>query len=238
MDGDRPQSELDAGRYQELQAELVAADALAKAVAAKRGLEAAVGSELPPEAEPDTQLLETDSMNADSSGGREVEALELESVAARQEAQMHRNSRIPVLALIGQTGLYGINENVFPSYRLGLSLAVPLWDGGRALAMARASDAQAAELDARARDAQIVRDDQREQALLDRQHAEDQLSLANDLVSVSEKRVEQARTSYDLGAGSVETVAEAHAALRDAQSRRVQIQVARADALLRLSEED
>jgi outer membrane protein TolC len=238
MDGDRPESELDAGRYQELQAELVAADALARAVATKRALEAAVGAELPSDAEPDPQLLETGSIDKESNGGREVEALELERDAARQEAQMHRKSRIPVLALIGQTGVYGVNENVFPSYRLGLSLAVPLWDGGRALAMAHAADAQAAELDARAREEQVVRDDERQQALLDRKHAEMQLALANDLVLVSERRVEQARTSYDLGAGSVEAVAEAHAALRDAQSRRVQIQVARTDAMLRLSRED
>ena len=236
-DGDRPPSELDAARYEELQAELVAADALARAGSAKRLLESAVGTELSPEAEPDTELLEIDSNDQQSNAQWEVEALQRQRDAAREEARMHRKSRVPVLAAVGQTGLAGVNENVFPMYRLGLNLAVPLWDGGRAISMAEAADARAAELDARAHDAQASQNDERQSALLERAHAEEQLALANDLVSISEKRVEQAQTSYDLGAGDIEGVATAREALREAQSRRVQIQVARADAILRLDDE-
>jgi outer membrane protein TolC len=237
-DGDRAGSELDAARYEELQAELVAADALARAVGAKRLLESAVGTELSAEAEPDTELLAIDTVDSDSDDGSEVEALERQRDAARQEARMHRRGRVPVLAVIGQTGLAGVNDQVFPMYRLGLNLAVPLWDGGKAVAMAHAADAQATELDARARGAQIARNDERQQALLDREHAEKRLALVDSLVSVSEKRVEQAQASYDLGAGDLEGVADARAALRDAQSRRVQIQIARADAILQLNGED
>jgi len=237
-DGDRPGSELDAARYEELQAQLVRADASARVVAAKRLLESAVGTELTPEAEPDTRLLETDSIDTGSDGSWEVESLELQRDAVRQEAEMHRKGRVPVLAVIGQSGLAGVNERVFPMYRVGLSLSVPLWDGGRAIALAHAADAQATELDARVRDARVARNDQRQQALLDRKHAEEQLVLANGLVSVSEKRVEQALTSYDLGAGNLEAVADARAALRDAQSRRVQIQIAHTDAILRLDGRD
>jgi outer membrane protein TolC len=237
-DGDRAGSELDAARYEELQAELVAADALARAVGAKRLLESAVGTELSAEAEPDTELLAIDTVDSDSDDGLEVEALERQRDAARQEARMHRRGRVPVLAVIGQTGLAGVNDQVFPMYRLGLNLAVPLWDGGKAVAMAHAADAQATELDARARGAQIARNDERQQALLDREHAEKRLALVDSLVSVSEKRVEQAQASYDLGASDLEAVADARAALRDAQSRRVQIQVARADAILHLNGED
>jgi outer membrane protein TolC len=151
---------------------------------------------------------------------------------------MYRKGRVPVLAVIGQTGVAGVNERVFPMYRLGLNLAVPLWDGGRAVAMAHSADAQASELDARAREAHLARNDRRQQALLDRQHAEEQLALVDSLVAVSEKRVGQAQTSYDLGASVLEAVADARAELRDAQSRRVQIQVARTDAFLRLKGKD
>ncbi len=233
-DGDRAPSELETARYEELQAELVAADARARAVAAKRLLESAVGSELSPDAEPDSSLLSMDSSELDSDRGWEAEALERQRDAALQEARMHRKGRAPVLAIIGQTGLAGVNERVFPMYRLGLNLAVPLWDGGKAVALARAADAQGSEFGARAREARLARNDALQQALLDREHSEEQLDLADRLVAVSEIRVEQAQTSYELGAGDVETVADARVALRDAQSRRVQIQVARADAILRL----
>ena len=143
---------------------------------------------------------------------------------------------MPVLAIVGQTGLAGVNERVFPMYRLGLSLSVPLWDGGRAVSLAHAADARAIELDALARDAQLERREQQEEASIERENSEAQLVIAESLVAVSEKRVDQAQTSYELGAGDLESVADARAALRDAQSRRVQIQVARADAILRLDE--
>jgi outer membrane protein TolC len=235
-DGERPPAELDTARYQELQAELVVSDASARLDAAKRLLESAVGSPLPAGAEPDTSLLALDSEDGGAERKWEIEALELRRDAARQEADMHRKTRVPVLSIIGQTGLAGVNERVFPMYRLGLNLAVPLWDGGRAISLAHAADARAIELDALARDAQLDREDEQQQASIDRRNAEAQLEIANSLVEVSETRVDQARTSYDLGAGDLEAVADARAALRDAQSRRVQIQVARADAILRLDD--
>ncbi len=233
-DGERARSEVDSARYEELQGELVAADAQARAVTAKRLLESAVGSELSQDAEPDTSLLGIDFHVPNVDSGREVEAFERQRDAAHQEARMHRKGRLPVLAVVGQTGLAGVNERAFPMYRLGLNLAVPLWDGGRAVALARAADAQASELGARAHEARLGREEARQRALLDREHAEGQLALANRLVSVSQMRVQQARTSFELGASDVEAVADARGALRDAQSQRVQIQVARTDAILRL----
>jgi outer membrane protein TolC len=235
-EGDRPPSELDAARYEELQAELDAADALAKANAAKHALEATVGTELSFEAEPDTRILEVDASETGSDGGWEIEALERQGEAARQEANMHRKSRMPMLAAIGQTGFAGVNERVFPAYRVGLSLTVPLWDGGSALAMGRVADAQAAEIAARARDTRVANDDERKQALIDRRNADEQLAIANGMVAISERRVEEARTSYEMGATDLESVTDLRAALRAAQSRRVQIQVARADAVLRLDD--
>lgn len=235
-DGDRPVAELDTALYQELQAELLASDAAARLDAARRLLESAVGSELLPGSEPDVALLTIESDGDEAHEKWEIQALELKRDAASQEAEMYRKARVPVLAVIGQTGLAGVNDRVFPMYRLGLNLSVPLWDGGRATSLAHAADARAIELDALARDARLERMDAQGQALIERKNAEKQLLLANSLVYVSEKRVDQAQTSYDLGAGDLESVADARAALRDAQSRRVQIQVARADAILRLDE--
>jgi outer membrane protein TolC len=234
-DGDIPPSDLDAARHQELEAALAAAKSEARLVRALHALESAVGDELGPTAEPDRSLLDIEPTTSDSSDSADwaARALESERDAARQEARMHLKGRSPVLAVVGQTGVYGINENVFPMYRVGLNLAVPLWDGGRAVALAETADARAAELDALARDAKIADRDAREQAVLDRVHADQQLELATALVSVSQRRVTQAKASYELGEGSLDAVSDARASLREAQSRRVQIQVARADALLR-----
>jgi outer membrane protein TolC len=234
-DGDLPASDVDSARHQELEAALAAARSEARLADARRALESAIGSALALDAEPDQKVLDVEPRTSDASTGRDwgVQALESESDAARQEARMHRRGRAPVLAVIGQTGIYGINENVFPMYRVGLSLSVPLWDGGRAAALGHAADARAIELDALARDAELTDQDAREQAMLDRIEAERQMELANALVSVSERRLEQAKASYDLGEGSLDSVSAARASLRDAQSRRLDIQVARAEAVLR-----
>ena len=236
-DGERPPSELDTARYQELQAELAASDANARLDAARRLLESAVGTELPPDATPDATLLSVDTGATRSEKKWDIQALELRRDAARKEAEMHRKTRVPVLAVIGRTGIAGVNEQVFPMYQLGLNLSVPLWDGGRAISLAHAAEARAVELDALARDARLERTDEWTEARLERENAEAQLVIADALVTVSEKRVGQAEASYDLGAGDLESVANARAALREAQSRRVQIQVARADAVLRLRAE-
>jgi outer membrane protein TolC len=233
-DGERPPSELDTARYQELQAELAASDAAARLRSARRLLESAVGSELSPNAEPDRELLSMTVDEPEAEESSEVEALELERDAAKEEANAYRKSRVPVLAVVGRTGLAGVNENVFPMYQVGVDLAVPLWDGGRATSLAQAADARALELDVRARDARQEHRDERERALSEHESAVEQLALVESLVAISEKRVGQAQTSYDLGAGDLEAVANARAALREAQSRRVQIQVSRADAILRL----
>jgi outer membrane protein len=237
-DGQRPPSELDAAHYQELRAELAASDAAARLQSARQLLESAVGSELPPDAEPDRELLVMTIREPQATEGAEVEALELERDAVREEATAYRKSRVPVIAVVGRTGLAGINQNVFPMYQLGVNLSVPLWDGGRAISLAHAADARALELDVRAQDAREEDRDERERALLEHETAVEQLALVESLVAISEKRVGQAQTSYELGAGDLKDVADARAELREAQSRRVQIQVSRADAILRLDASD
>jgi outer membrane protein TolC len=239
-DGDMPPADLDLARSEELEAKLAGADAQARLIHARRAVESAVGSELPADAEPDPGLLRIGLPQRDTLGTPDwgVQALEREGDAARQEARMHRKSRAPVLAVVGQTGLAGINSDVFPNYQLGLSLEVPLWDGGRAVALAHAADARAIELDARARDTELAEQDEQDQAMLELTQAEQKLGLADALVSVSERRVEQARSSYELGEASLDAVSEARASLRDAKGRLLHIQVARAEAILRLKGRD
>lgn len=235
-DGDVPASELDSARYQELQAELGAANAEARLAGARNAVELAAGVELAPEAEPDPRLLDIEPMEQDSTANWEVEALERQGDAVREEARMHRKTRVPVLAVIGQTGLTGINDKAFPMYQVGVNLAVPLWDGGKAVALAHAADARAMELEARAREARLTERDERDQAQIDRVHAEQRLALVDELVAVSERRVEQMKERYELGEASLESIEDAQAALRDARSRRVQIRIVRADAILRLND--
>lgn len=236
-DGDRPGVDADDAQFDAAQERLAAADAQARLVTAKRRLEYAVGSILPPTAEPDVELLAIEaSDDGSSTASSEIDAIERERDAAQLEARMHRRTRAPVLAAFGQTGFAGVDKDIFPMYRLGLTFAVPLYDGGKALARARTVEAHAMELDAHLRDRKIEEQDQRQQAAIDRAHAEEQLEIVDTLVALSQKRVERAEARYEIGAGELDIIATARTALRDAQSRRVQIRVARADAILRFDD--
>ncbi len=236
-DGDRHGADLDDAQYDEAQEQLAAADAQARLVSARRELEYMVGSTLSPTAEPDITLLDLEpSETPRKLASSEIGAIERERDAAQLEARMHRRTRAPVLAAVGQTGFTGVDRNVFPMYRLGITFAVPLYDAGVALARAHAIDAQATELDALLRDKRLAERDEADRASLDRAHAEAQLDIVEALVAVCEKRVERAQARYELGAGELDDISAARAALRHAESRRVRIRVARADAILRLDD--
>lgn len=236
-DGQRHGVDLDDAQYDEAQERLAASDAGARLVSAKRELEYMVGSALSPTAEPDISLLSIEPSGADPAvESSEIDAIERERDAAQLEARMHRLTRAPVLAAMGQTGFSGVDRDVFPMYRLGLTFAVPLYDAGVALARAHAIEAQATELDARLRDKRLAERDEKERAALDRANAEEQLDIVDTLVAVCEKRVERAEARYELGAGELDGISAARAALRDAESRRVHVRVARADAILRMDD--
>jgi outer membrane protein TolC len=237
QDGDRPGSDLTAAQQQALEQQLLATDSKAELDRARRRLEQTVGASLTASAEPDGRLLELPSRDSDDEPPRasEAEALERESEAARLQARTLRKSRAPVLAATLQTGLRGVDNDVFPGYRLGLNLALPLWDGGKTVAEAELSEALAMELSAQAAQSRSAMESAQKQAQADRESAEAQLPLAEELVAVSEERVEQAEASYELGVGELDDIAVARAALRDAKSRLVRVQVARAEAILRAS---
>ncbi len=235
QDGERPGSDLTAARHQALEQQLAATDSKADLDRARRRLEQTVGEPLPPAAEPDTGLLELPSRDTEAEPAQpsEADALERESEAARLEARTLRKSRAPVLAATLQTGLRGVDDDVFPGYRLGLNLALPLWDGGKTVAEAELSEALAMELQAQAAQSRSAMENTQKQAQADREVADAQLPLAEELVAVSVERVGQAEASYDLGEGDLDDIAAARAALRVAKSRLVRVQVARAKAILR-----
>lgn len=235
QDGERPGADLTAAQHEALERQLAATDSQAELDRARRRIEQLVGEPLPPKAEPDTRLLTLQTPDDAEPASAEADALMRESEVARLEAGTLRKSRRPVLAATARTGVRGVGNDVFPGYRLGVNLAVPLWDGGKIAAEAELAEAQAMELEAEAAQSRSAAQSAQEQARADRLSAETQLPLAEQLVAVAEERVEQAEASYELGLGGLDDIASARTALRAAQSRLVSVQVARADAILRSS---
>jgi outer membrane protein TolC len=131
-------------------------------------------------------------------------------------------------------GVNGQNDTVFPSYGVGVSFKMPLWDGGSASADARVERAKAEELAANIAAHTQEREKQAERARLDAENATRRLQAASALLEVCRTRLTEAQEAYDLGAGGLELVGRARAMLRRAETEVLMARVARAETALRL----
>jgi outer membrane protein TolC len=137
-----------------------------------------------------------------------------------------------VLAGAVSAGVHAQNDDLFPSYAVGVSLNVPLWDGGGSSAEASIARARAEELAARMHELRTEREYAAARAELSRQHAEQRLARAQALLEVATQRLRETEERYELGAGGIEALAQARSVLRGAQGEVVLAQLARADAIL------
>jgi outer membrane protein TolC len=234
-EGARPSADLTPARADEMLSKLELERARSDLRAAKLGVEQAVGSPLAQQAEPDRALLEAPVSPAAAADDPTLRALQLKQQAARAAARAEDNSDNPLLSGVASAGVHAQDTTVFPAYSVGVNLAVPLWDGGKSDAAAGAARARADELGARMREQVQVRRADRERAQLDADNAGARLETAAALLEIAEQRVREAEEAYDLGAASLDQLAQARALVRRAKTEIVLAKLARSDAALRLS---
>ncbi|MHB1083453.1 MAG: TolC family protein [Thiobacillus sp.] len=155
----------------------------------------------------------------------DLRALQAANARARAEAERARAARWPSLSLAANTGrTFFLEDDRSPSttYSVGVSLAVPLFDGGRLAAEARAAERDAERLQAesesqRSQVALAVTD-----AYYDVRHAQTQRDgVAMQFYSSSES-AQAAQARYQAGVGSVLELLTAQADL--ARARQAQAQ--------------
>lgn len=157
----------------------------------------------------------------------DLQALRAAAASARAEAERARAARWPSLSLAANAGrTFFLEDDRVPSttYSVGVNLSVPLFDGGRLAAQARAAERDAERLQAEA-------DSQRSQvalnvteAYLDVRHAQVQregVALQFDSASESARAAE---ARYTAGVGSLLELLTAQADL--ARARQAQAQAA------------
>jgi len=155
----------------------------------------------------------------------DLRALRASAAAARSEAERARAARWPSLALTGNTGrTFFLEDGRTPSttYSIGLNLSIPLFDGGRLAAQARAAERDAERLAAQD-------DAQRDTVALDVTQAWQDAQYAQTAragVAVQyESAAESARAAearYKAGVGSLLEWLTAQADLARARQARVQ----------------
>jgi outer membrane protein len=141
---------------------------------------------------------------------------------ASLSASATKMERLPSLAAFGDYGSSGgsLNNSV-PTRTYGLSLRVPLYDGGK-------RDARRAESASQLRSEEIRTRDLREQIELDVQlaldslrSAEDQVKVAKEGLSLSENELEQARRRYAAGVANGLEVTDAQTRLARARDNQI-----------------
>jgi outer membrane protein TolC len=247
-EGMRPAADISPVASDEALVRLDAARARAEVENARLMLDAAVGGGLPPSATPDRSALDVEalpeaaaSLQVEDRAYAAAQALERQSAAARATADLYERQRSPVIGADAQVGLRAQNplagdgtSGLFPVFRIGVSVTVPLWDGGSAAANAGAARAQAAELAARSRELAHVGSTARRGAGADVAAARERLAIARELRALSETRIRDAEDRYELAGGRIEAIAEAYALRRRASTEIVLAEVATARALYRL----
>jgi outer membrane protein TolC len=183
----------------------------------------------------DTELQLTDALRyapADSMTFDEAKALALKTrpdyraqqereATARLSSSAVKLERLPTVAAFGDYGASGTGfDNSLPTRTAGVSVRVPLFDGGR-------RDARRAEAASQFRAEQVRSSDMKEQidldirlALDDLRSADAQVKVANEGLQLSENELNQARRRYDAGVANSLEVTDAQTRLERARDNR------------------
>jgi len=232
-EGGRPSADLNAARQEEVALELEVAEARAGLEHARIALEQLVGETWSDAVVPDLGLLDASAMSAATDAALASSALEQQADAAASVADSFAHEHAPFISTSAEAGLRGQASSAFPVYRVGITLTVPLWDGGLAGAQARSARAQAAALRAEADATRKAREDELRLAHSDLVRAEERLRLAERLRRLAQEQLGQVGEQHRLGAVDLRAVLDAREHAWHAEAQELAAKADRTAAWLR-----
>jgi outer membrane protein len=149
----------------------------------------------------------------------DLEAQQRREESARLSASASRAQRLPSVAAFGDYGSIGtgLDSSLLPTRTVGVSLKVPIFDGGR-------RDAQRAESASQYRAEKTRTNDLKQQIELDvrlaldeLKSAEDQVKVSKDGIELSQNELAQARRRYEGGVATSVEVTDAQTRLERAR---------------------
>jgi outer membrane protein TolC len=199
---------------------------------ARLALELAAATRLPTGAEPDLALLELELPTPSEREDPETLALEQRRAALRAVAAGSHASARPVVSGTAEVGMRGQAATLFPLYRVGLAVVIPIFDGGATAAAAELAVAQANELLAHATDLRARAQAQRDQALVAKERGERQIELAEEMLRVADGIVRRVEEERALGETGKEQLIQARLGRSRAELDLLAVRVERARAIL------
>lgn len=235
-EGARRSADLTAAQSGEGFAEIELERALAELESAREDLGFVAAVELASDAFPADDVLNAMPVAPDDRVGQKARraALREQLAAAEASARAHDHALAPIVSASAQAGLQGLDDKVFPVYRVGLSVLVPLFDGGSESALRAQARARAAQLGAQAEELErnLRRAAERTRTL--KNQAERRIAIAEKLLGVCRDRVSQLEAASPLGAASYADLADARNAASRAETELVLARALRAQVLLGL----
>ena len=237
-EGARPEADLSAAESGDGFAQLELEGARSELESAREDLAFVAAAELPASAVPADDVLNATPVAKGESLGQKAQrdALREQRAAAHASARAHDHAFSPVVSASAQAGIQGLNDNVFPVYRVGLSVLVPLWDGGAEAALRGQARARAAQLSAQAEALERSAHRAHARGRTLKQQAERRIAIADKLLAVCLKRVSQLEAAAPLGAASYLELQDARNAASRAQTELVLARALRAQVLLGLEQ--
>jgi outer membrane protein TolC len=243
-EGVRPKADGTASATQRAQADIDAERAAADLEATRIDLIYVSGRVLGPNAAPEPTLLAGDANTVTRADPTDptAEALDAQRAAAEANARAFGHAREPLLAATANAGVEGRADfegranRVFPVYALGLSLSIPLWDGGIASAQGDEARAKAAELEALSAVRREATRHGRARTEAAKASATRRIALAQRWIALSEARVSELEASEELNADALAALTAAQAERDRARLELVLAQSDRAQANLGLLE--
>jgi outer membrane protein len=254
--GVRPATDATLSSYDEQVAGLRESRAGRAASMALQALAASVQSELPPGSTPDLTVLEAPpevpqpqaaaAANARAKPGSspapattkpdaQLGALKLQREAALSAARAADRGAAPVLDVGADLGVQGVQDHIFPVYKAGVTLSMPIWDGGVGKAQAAVHRAEARGVEARMQATELRIRAEQNAARERLQAAAEDLRLSSELLATAELMLSQAEEHYRTGSDTLERVLNAQRSLLQARREVLTAQLETARARLELT---
>lgn len=174
---------------------------------------------------PDAAMLLADLLDEAGRQRPDLQALQAAAASARATAERARAARWPSLSLSANTGrTFFLEDERVPSttYSVGVNLALPLFDGGRLAAEARAAERDAERLQAEAEAQHSLVARTVVEAYLDVHHAQSQREGIAVQFASADESARAAEARYTAGVGSLLEWLTAQADLARARQARAQ----------------
>jgi len=170
---------------------------------------------------------ETASLEAAAHNRKDIQSLDLQATAARQQADAIRDERLPSLGVFADQGWSQRNgRSYLPTYDWAIQLSVPIFDGFRREGRVAEQVSAARDLEIRARDLRAQVDADVRSATLNLRSSAEAVLAARERLSLAEQEVAQARERFQAGVSSNADVITASLTLNVARTQLVDAQTA------------